>query len=99
MKIRDNNGMHHGMPQGSLPVQGARGEAGQAAGSGSPTRQDRVELSDRARAMQVASGALQKLPDIRVDKVDDIKQLVKSGSYWIPGEKIAERMLGDGFLA
>jgi flagellar biosynthesis anti-sigma factor FlgM len=87
------------MPQGSLPVQGLRGDAAQAAGSGSPARQDRVELSERARAMQVASGALQTLPDIQGDKVEDIKQLVKSGSYWIPGEKIAERMLGDGFLA
>jgi flagellar biosynthesis anti-sigma factor FlgM len=86
------------MPQGSLPVQGARPDAGQASSAGGKPRQDLVELSDRARAMHVASSEMQKHPDIQVDKVEQLKQLVKSGSYWVPGEKIAERMLGEGLF-
>jgi negative regulator of flagellin synthesis FlgM len=60
---------------------------------------DRIELSDRARALLVASDAIAKLPDIRVDKVESFKQLVKEGKYHVSGEKIAERLLGEGLFA
>jgi anti-sigma28 factor (negative regulator of flagellin synthesis) len=49
--------------------------------------------------MHVAASEMQQLPDIQVDKVEQLKHLVKSGSYWVPGEKIAERMLGEGLFA
>ena len=98
MKINNNKGMGSGVPQGTLPVQGTRLDAGAAAGASGGARGDRVELSERAKALQVASTEMANLPDIQVDKVSQLKQLVKSGSYWVPGEKIAERMLGEGVL-
>jgi anti-sigma28 factor (negative regulator of flagellin synthesis) len=34
-----------------------------------------------------------------MDKVEPLKQFLKSGNYNIPGEQIAERLLGDGLFA
>jgi negative regulator of flagellin synthesis FlgM len=59
---------------------------------------DRVELSDRARALQVAQEALAKLPEIRQDRVEPLKKMVKAGAYRVPGEAVAERLLGDGIF-
>jgi negative regulator of flagellin synthesis FlgM len=58
-----------------------------------------VELSDRARALQVANESLNNLQLIRKDRVESLKQSIKNGSYQVPGEKIAERMLGEGLFA
>jgi negative regulator of flagellin synthesis FlgM len=60
---------------------------------------DRVELSDKARALLVASDAIGQLPQIRADKVESLKQSIKDGSYHVPGDKIAERILGEGVFA
>jgi hypothetical protein len=98
VKIRDKNGMAQRLPEDSLPAQGARPDAGHAASTSGKSRQDRVELPEYTRAIQIASCEMRIYPEIRVDKVDYFKSLVKSLSYWVPGEKIAERMLGEGLF-
>lgn len=60
-----------------------------------PTRTDRVEISDQGRAMQVAAAALKRTPQIRADKVAALKARINDGTYQVPGEDIAERMLAD----
>ena len=98
MKIQNDDGVSRGMSQAPQPVQPRRLDSGlptTASGSG----EDRVELSDRSRALQVAAESLENLPQIRMDKVGSLKQLVKSGNYQVSGEQIAERLLGDGLFA
>ncbi|HSB68316.1 MAG TPA: flagellar biosynthesis anti-sigma factor FlgM [Candidatus Methylomirabilis sp.] len=60
---------------------------------------DRLEVSDRARALQTAADALRQLPDIRTDKVEHLKAQIKAGTYQVSGEQIAERILKDDTLA
>ena len=59
---------------------------------------DRVEVSDKGRAMQVATEALKKTPQIRADKVAELKARITDGTYRVPGADIAERMLEDDLL-
>ena len=99
MKIQNDDGVSRGMSQAPQPVQPRRQDSGLPAAVTSGSDEDRVEVSDRARALQVAASSLAKLPQIRVDKVEPLKQLVKSGNYQVPGEQIAEKLLGDGLFA
>jgi flagellar biosynthesis anti-sigma factor FlgM len=98
VKIHDDKGISRGVPQNPQAVPTGRVESGAQGAQARRTSHDRVEFSDRARALLVASDALDILPQIRVDKVDQLKQLVKSGTYWVPGEKVADRILGEGLF-
>lgn len=99
MKIQNDDGVSRGMSQAPQPVQPRRLDSGLPTTTASGSGEDRVELSDRSRALQVAAESLEKLPQIRMDKVEPLKQLVKSGKYQVAGEQIAERLLGDGLFA
>jgi negative regulator of flagellin synthesis FlgM len=68
------------------------------AAGGAPVSTDRVEVSDKARAMQVAMAALKHAPQIRADKVAALKAQIKAGSYQVSGEDVAERILADDTL-
>ena len=99
MIIQNDNGVSRGMSQISQPVQPGRLDAGSPAAKTYGSGGDRVELSDRARALHVASDSLEKLPQVRTEKVQSLRRLVQSGKYQVPGEQIAEKLLGDGILA
>ncbi|SHI61879.1 anti-sigma-28 factor, FlgM family [Geosporobacter subterraneus DSM 17957] len=53
---------------------------------------DKVEISEQARAFQVAYNAYKKLPEIRADKVEDITRKIQSGNYNPSAEEIVESM-------
>ena len=99
MKIRDDNGLPRGVTPQTRQVRASQDERR----VNSPTVQqptgDRVELSDRARALQVAQGALSQVPEVRTERVEAVKSLVQSGRYQLPSQALAERMLGDGLFA
>jgi negative regulator of flagellin synthesis FlgM len=69
-----------------------------AAAPTAPASTDRVEVSDKGRAMQVATAALKQTPQIRADKVAALKAEINDGTYQVPGADIAERMLADDLL-
>lgn len=99
MKIRNDDGISRGMAQTPQPVQGGKLDPHAQASRSGKTGGDRVELSDRARALHVASESLEKTPQIRMDRVEPLKRMIKDGTYHVPGEKIAERLLGEGLFA
>jgi negative regulator of flagellin synthesis FlgM len=99
VKIQNDDSVSRGMSQSPQPVQPRRQDSGLPAVAGSGSGEDRVEVSDRARALLVAADSLGKLPQIQVAKVEQLRQLLKSGSYQVSGEQIAEKILGDGLFA
>lgn len=56
------------------------------------SRKDEFNISDKAKEYQIAMNALKKVPDIRHEKVDEIRQQIKSGTYDIDSGKIAEKI-------
>ena len=98
-KILHDDGISRGVPQTPQPVHGAKLDSRGQAAAAKTQGTDRVELSDRARALLVASSAIDNTEQIRTDKVESLKQLIKNGEYRVPGEKIAERLLGEGIFA
>ena len=53
---------------------------------------DEIKLSERAKDYQFAINKLREIPDMRMDKVNKLKDLVQSGNYNVEGKKIVEKM-------
>ncbi|MCF6460996.1 flagellar biosynthesis anti-sigma factor FlgM [Clostridium sp. Cult3] len=53
---------------------------------------DEIKLSERAKDYQFAMIKLKEIPDMRMDKVNKLKDLVQSGNYNVEGKKIVEKM-------
>ena len=62
------------------------------------TREDQVVLSSTSKAIQEAKKLLETLPDIREDRVAQIKAQIKDGSYTVDAQKVAEKMVEESLL-
>ncbi|NPV42733.1 MAG: flagellar biosynthesis anti-sigma factor FlgM [Firmicutes bacterium] len=56
--------------------------------------EDKLELSREGKEFKLAFEAILKTPDIRTEKVSDLKQKIEKGTYIIDGEKVAEKIIG-----
>lgn len=54
---------------------------------------DRVSLSDRAAQMQELVARLRDVPDLRQERVAELRELVRSGRYDPPAGAIAEAII------
>jgi negative regulator of flagellin synthesis FlgM len=54
---------------------------------------DSVTLSESARSLAAARDAVQNAPDVREQKVAEIKQQVTSGTYTVSARVLARKML------
>jgi negative regulator of flagellin synthesis FlgM len=66
--------------------------------SGKAVGGDRVELSRTAQEIQRAKKICSDAGDDHTERVSQIKQQIKEGTYRIDSEKIASKMLKDPFL-
>ncbi len=77
----------------------ARSGAAQHAGKVQHHRQqhaksaDSVTLSDGAKSLAAARDAVKNAPDVRDQKVSEIKQQVSDGTYSVPAKVLARKML------
>lgn len=58
-----------------------------------PLREDKFEISQRAKEIAIARQALKDSPDVRMDKVQTIKEQLEQGTYSVDPLKIAQKML------
>ncbi|MDS1029505.1 flagellar biosynthesis anti-sigma factor FlgM [Bacillota bacterium LX-D] len=66
--------------------------------SGSPRKseniqQDSVELSAQAKEIAELQKKAGQLPEVRQERVADLKQKIAQGQYQIPAEKLADKLL------
>ena len=60
--------------------------------------EEKVDLSTKARDIQQIKSALAKLPEIREEKVQELKNVIEAGTYNVSGDKIAGKMVGESLL-
>lgn len=58
---------------------------------------DHVEISRAGKDYQVAKQAIANVEDIRLDKVNDIKRRMESGTYNVTGEEVANKLVENYF--
>jgi|OpeIllAssembly_1097287.scaffolds.fasta_scaffold10172_4 negative regulator of flagellin synthesis FlgM len=59
---------------------------------------DTVVISDAAKRIQEAQSQIQAIPDVRADKVAELKAQIENGSYEIKPDKIAGKMIRESLL-
>ena len=59
-----------------------------------PGAVDKVNLSTRGQEIQLALQRIKATPDIRQDRVEALRNAIKSGTYHVSGLEVAEKMLG-----
>ncbi|MBF0101128.1 MAG: flagellar biosynthesis anti-sigma factor FlgM [Desulfobacterales bacterium] len=61
-------------------------------------KQDVVSLSEGSKEMQIAKKAIDSEGEDRMEKLDQLRQQIRSGKYEINARQIAEKMIG-GFVS
>ncbi len=59
---------------------------------------EKIELSSDVKDFNQIKKALDNIPDVREDKVQQIKKQINEGTYNVSGEKIAEKMVSESLL-
>ena len=62
-------------------------------GSTAAMTRDSVQISNFGRDLQVAKEAVAAEPDIRADKVNEIKTAMANGTYHVPMSAVADKLL------
>lgn len=52
-----------------------------------------TEISEQARLLSKARLAANEVPDVRVDRVQEVKQRIVTGNYTIPYQDLARQLL------
>jgi len=60
--------------------------------------EDKVDLSQNAREIKEAREQLDSIPDVREEKVAEIKSQLEKGTYNIDGKKIAFNMIRESLI-
>jgi negative regulator of flagellin synthesis FlgM len=60
--------------------------------------QDQVVVSDQAKEIGRLQASVSKLPDVRPDRVEDVKNAVNSGTYNVKGEAVAGKVLKEAVI-
>lgn len=56
---------------------------------------DTVEISDRSRELARARQAVDAAPDVRADRVAEIKKQIEAGTYSVSPEQLASKLMGS----
>jgi len=59
---------------------------------------DKVELSGNKKIVESLVERVKAIPDVRQDKVDQIRQAIKSETYNVKGELVAKSILKSNIL-
>jgi len=59
---------------------------------------DTVVISDAAKRIQEAQKQIQAIPDVRADKVAEIRNQIENGTYQINADQIAGKMIKESLM-
>jgi len=70
----------------------------QAAQAAQTAATEKVDISSRAKEIQLAKTVINGLPEIRDAKVQELKAQIEQGSYKVDNEKLAKKMVGESLI-
>lgn len=69
-------------------------EVSRRATPGAKVAGDQVTISSRARLIQELKQRVAAEPEVREEKVAEVREAIQQGTYKVTGREIAEKMLG-----
>ena len=58
---------------------------------------DKLEISSTGRDYQVAKNAVKQVSDVRIDRINEIKEAMASGTYNISMKEVADKLVDSYF--
>jgi len=98
VKIPDDKRVPDGQLSRISQIRSTPPEAAETKRRPAAPRSDEVTLSQTAQDFQKVRELLREIPDVRQEKVRQIKAELESGEHQVDSEKIAERMLAEGLF-
>jgi negative regulator of flagellin synthesis FlgM len=94
MEIPGNNYRVKGKQiQDRIKVEDKTATTNSPSGTSSTGGAEHIAISSKAKDIQKATEAVNAAPDIRIEKVDRIKEQIANGSYSVSSEQLAEKIL------
>src|SRR5690242_17247471 len=75
------------------------GKTGKTDASEATRSTDQVVLSSDMSAIEAAKKAIERSPEVRAEKVEELRKQIADGTYHVPAEQIADRILAEARLA
>ncbi|HHY06006.1 MAG TPA: flagellar biosynthesis anti-sigma factor FlgM [Clostridia bacterium] len=63
-----------------------------------PAKQDEINISHEARFFNTARSALKQLPEANEKKIAELRTAIKTGTYEVKSEELAEKIWQESFL-
>lgn len=98
MKVSDIKDVNAQMIQQYQRSENVATVADTQTGSQASKTEEKVDLSTMAKEIQQAKVEVSRLPDVREEKVQEIKDQVEKGTYNVNGEQIANKMVGESII-
>jgi negative regulator of flagellin synthesis FlgM len=96
MKIEGNNPVESQELYGKVQESGKNPETDNKEGAQkSDNSKDKISLSGRAKEINELKVIIEELPDIRTDRVDEVKRTIDAGNYNVDSLKVAEKVLEE----
>ncbi len=89
-----NNDRLHKNAEGKKITHGDQAGASSVQQSGA-RREDEIHISARAREIHRIAEIVKAGPDVRAERIREIKQAIHAGTYAVPSEQVAEKILQD----
>ena len=67
-------------------------------GCGGQPDSDRLELSVRSREISHLDELIRSTPDVREERIEEVRRSIENGTYNVKAEKIAEKIIGGNLL-
>lgn len=61
-------------------------------------KKDEMSISNEAQVMGKIMQRIKETPDIREDKINELQQQIRQGTYSVSAENVAEKILKGAFL-
>jgi negative regulator of flagellin synthesis FlgM len=61
-------------------------------------KSDTVVISDAAKRIQEIRSQLDEIPDVREEKVAQLRSQIENGTYEINADKLAEKIINEGLI-
>ena len=59
---------------------------------------ERVSLSERARQVQRLRKLLEGIPEVRMERVEELRERLAQGTYRVDGRRVARRLLSESLF-
>ncbi len=79
-------------------VSGSKKKGNAVNNPNSVNKADSLVLSDRAQGLQFATEQVLKSPEVRAEKITELKNRIQDGTYQVSSSDIAQKMVGRSLV-